>query len=1495
MASGPVKRRKPWRTGRRVIRVLAALVLLPALLALALLAPGVQTWLAGKLSAVLSQELGTELHINRVELRLFGPNRLHGVFIADLQGDTLIAADEIWIRGLRIHRHGHLIEAKRVELHRSRFALAKAQGDAHSNLTNLLQKLESPQKADSTPSAPWSFQCKQVDIRALHFSYEDHNYKRLPYGVDVDHVDIPSANIIGQGLLVAGDSILFQFESLSLTDHSGLEVKQLTGAARVAPRGVRINGLHLITGPIRKGSVGSDLRGNLDLRTQDLGDFDAFNSRVTINAELDSSRLQFADVALFAPDLEGVDYAIALKGKIQGRVNALKGRGLDLYFGNQSVFRGNVEMTGLPDLPNTFMVLDASEVRTGPGDLAGIPVPPFKAQGRLEVPVEVQRLGDMSFRGNFTGFINSFTTYGSATTAAGALRSDISFDRDTVTKYFQLRGKLATDGFDLGKVLASNAIGRLALDVKVTAAGKNIKTMAAEIDGTVPQLGLAKYTIGGIRLNGKLEKNLFNGELHCADPKLQLDFKGLADLRGKWPEVDFKADVERMDLRALGLLGGTGYSDLVMQMEAKGRLAPDSLQGTVRMQDVSYCQDTIDLHLGDVAIDAWNENGQPNVKLESQVASALVHGPFYPTLLPAAFMSAIYSIFPSLEDQVKYTKAVQDFTFDARIGQAQPVLDLVVPGLEVREGATFKGKFNSRTFDLGMDAMLPHLGYNGFSGDTLVVALAKTMDMLAFSIKGNGRASKDSIALHDLFITGQAYQDEVRLRADWAGAAVGTETASGTVNINALVNGPTSVSMELAPSHVDLGRGQWHNTKSAHIQVDSTTIRVDSMELVNGAQIIRLQGTISRDSAQALAFELQDIRAENIKPLYDGPEIHGIIGGEGRVFDLYGNPYLLSYLCVDSLAVQDKPVGDLEFAASYNEGGDAINVNGALDRGTLRAFDFSGTVAPGKSQEINLQLRMDRFDLRFLDPYLPEAISDIQGTVTGVVGVSGTLAEPRISGTANMVDAGLRINYLNTFYSFTHQVNIRPDMFALDQVKLRDDEGHVATANGTIIHHGLKDWNFDVSLDMASLKVLDTDARNNELYYGKAYATGALGVSGYADNLEVDVDAATGAGTDIHFPLGASTDVGGISFVRFTSSAAAAEAEEQAVDLNGIRLDMKVAVTPDARFELIFDPTVGDIMRGRGNGNLAMTVTPTGEFSMKGDVELVDGDYLFTLRNLVNKRFGVEPGGHITWYGDPFDANINVDAVYRLRSSLYDVMPAALRTEAYKKRFPVEVLMHLSQKLMNPEIGFDVKLPTVDEAVRTQVSSAMATMDDLNKQVFSLIVLNRFMPAANVAGTAESNGGIGGATATTGTELLSNQLSNWLSSFSKNFDLGVNWRTGDLISQDEVEVAMSTQVFNDRLQLNTNVGVAYGAGGRQQGNSNIIGDFSAEYSLTQDGKLRFKAFSQSNDRNLGQVDQALTTQGAGLAYREEFNTLGEFFRNFWDGVTGKKKKLRNRE
>lgn len=1453
---------------RRVLRwffwTVAVLVFLFVVISVLLLYPVVQTWIAGIVSDRLSKELGITIRIERVEIRPLAMNRLHKVFVADLHGDTLLAVDELRIRGLRIDPAAERITVRRLELYDTRFALAKAEGDAHSNLTNILDQLAG---SDTTAgSADWKIGCEDLDIQRLHFSFHDANIEPIPFGVDFDHVDVNTADIRGKQVRVAGDSILVMLERIALREQSGLVLEELSGNTVVSPRGISIAGMRLRTPE-------SDLRGELRFRTDSFADYDLFETNVRMRLDLDSSRVQFKDIAYFAPDLEGMELAIGVAGKFRGTVAELKGRDMDIWYGDRTHFAGKAEFTGLPDAPNTFMVIDVDEFHTDPIDLATVPVPPFLQRGTLDLPPEVQRLGPIAFNGNFTGFANSFTAYGVAGTQLGTVSTDITYERDTITRVFQLRGHLATAGFELGRMLDDPTVGLLACDVDVKAKGRDFAHMTAELQGDVPALHVDRIHVGGIHVKGRLEKNLFNGELQCDDPNLRMDFNGLADLRGRWPLVDFVADVEHFDPRAFGLLGGSGYSALRMKAKVSGELAPDSLKGSIVLEDVSWCEDSVDLEIGDIALTSTRENSEPVLRLRSTAADVDVRGPFYPTQLPVAVKSVMYSVFPSLQDAVRYEQEEQHFTFDATIKAAQPVLDLVLPGLEVDSGSVFSGWFDSRTFDLGLSAKLPRVRYGALSGDSVDVVFDKTLDVLAFRFRSERQSMGSRTYISGIELTGKAYQDEVQLNAVWNGSNNGT---SGDLDIDALVVNDHKVEVDLRPSNLFFGRGAWTNERTAHFVVDTNSITVDTLALRNEDQFIRLSGTVSEDPRSALAFDLRDVRLENAEPFYEGPALHGYLGGDGRVFQLYDHPYVLSYLCVDSLELAGREVGDLRFAASWNNARKLIDLAGDLQRDTLRMLGFTGQLAPGGEQELDLKLRMDRFDLRFIEAYLPPGISGLQGKVSGGVDVVGKLAAPQASGKLALDRAGLRIDYLNTLYTFTDTVDIKPDEFTLDDVHLMDEEGNMARLNGAVTHNGFSKWSYDVSGNMSKMLVLNTGLAQNSLYYGTAYATGFIGLGGFEDNLDIYIEAATAAGTSLHFPLGASTEVGGIPYVRFVHPGQNRDSLEVPIDLTGVHLDMKVKVTPDARFELIFDPTVGDIMSGRGRGDLDMTVTPSGEFSMKGGVEITEGDYLFTLRNLVFKKFTVDPGGRITWYGDPFDAQLNINAVYKLRTALYDIMPPSERSEAFRKRVPVEVGMNLSDKLMNPEIDFQIRLPSVDEGTRTQVNSVLSDKDKMNKQVFALIVLNKFV-ADDIAGQGGFAEGAGASGATTLAEFASSQLNSLLPKISNNLDLGLNYRPGNSIAADEFELALGTALFNDRVQLSTNVGVTGGSNSTAQNTGQFIGDFSAEYLITHDGRLRFKAFSQSNDRNLNQLNQAQTTQGAGIAYREEFNTLGEFF------------------
>lgn len=1453
-----------YRWSRRVLRwvgiALATAAFLFIATAVLLLFPPIQTGVVGWLSQKASEELGTEVSIGRVAISLRGQLVLERIFIEDLDGDTLVAAGSLRVKGLRIHPVDHVVSMGGLDLEGGRFALRTPLGEVKSNLTLLLDQLAS---SDTTTSGEdWTIRCRRFDIAELHFTYHNTNTTPIPFGVDFEHIDVTHAHIAGRGLEVIGDSIVADLYRFQLNERSGLVVDELSGRAAVSGRAIRIQDLRLRT-PY------SSAAGELNFFSEGWVDYNDFNERVRMRIDLDTAHVDFSDIALFAPDLEGIHYPVEASGQVRGTIAELKGRNMRIAFGARSQFVGNAELSGLPDITNTFMVLDIDELDTHPDDLVALPVPPFTSGMRLELPAEVHRLGRIGFSGNFTGFLRAFTTYGRTTTALGILNTDVSYERDTISDLFTIKGRVVSPGFDIGPIAGTSTLGPLATDLRIQAKGRTFKALQADLEGTIPMLTVNGRAITGITTKGRLERDLFNGEITTTDEKLKLHFKGLADIRGRWPQVDFKAELEHMDLNALGFVDAPGYNSLKMEVAASGRFSPDSLLGSLTATDISYCVGTTDHELGDVVLRSGRGAGRNIVELEADFAKARVEGTFQPTHLPDLVTNTIYSVFPALGNDVRYVQADQQFTFSVVTGNSDAVLDLVLPELYIAPGSMVKGSIDSRSFDIDLTAKVPLLVYGDVRMDSVEVIADKAVDVLAFAIRSTKQTYKDSTWFAGSEFRGVAYQDEIQLDCGWKTSNSGT---NGHFDIIGQVRGLRSIDLELQPSVLHFGRGNWSNTRTALIVIDSTTVSVDSLVLFNAHQRVALTGVISKDRTRSMAFALDEVDIANFESLLGGPAITGRIGGEGELFDLYGTPYLTSYLCADSVRVEDKPVGDLRFHAGWSEQSGSVQLNGELTRGPLKALDFVGSMEPKNNNKLDVDLVFDKFDLTFIDPYLPEGISDIQGRVSGTVDVSGHLDHPMVNGVVDLDKAGLRIDYLNTLYTFSHKVKIAPDMFALDLVTVYDEEGNSARIGGTILHDGLRDWNFNFWGDLKDLMVMNTTVANNSLYYGKAFANGEIEVSGSVDRLEITVDASTGPGTYIHFPVGGSTEVSDVGFVRFVESDTV-DLDGPAVDLTGIILDLKTRVTPDARFELIFDPTIGDIMSGRGRGNIEMTVSQTGEFRMRGQVEVTDGEYLFTLRNVVNKRFEVIPGGSIYWYGDPLDARLDLQAQYRVRAPLYDIMFE--KNDAYKKRVPVDVVMQLRDKLMNPEIGFDVRMPTVDDNIRTQVNSVLSTEQERNRQVFALIVLNRFVQPQNMAsnGAPGSGGNVLGAT---GSELLSNQVSNWLSKLSDDFDLGVNYRPGDAITQDELEVAMSTELFNERLLLSTNVGVSYGAQ-TATNNGGLIGDFQLEYLLTPEGRLRAKAFSVSNDRNLNRSDQAPTTQGAGVAYREEFSTLGELW------------------
>ncbi|MCK4751507.1 MAG: translocation/assembly module TamB domain-containing protein, partial [Bacteroidales bacterium] len=515
---------------------------------------------------------------------------------------------------------------------------------------------------------------------------------------------------------------------------------------------------------------------------------------------------------------------------------------------------------------------------------------------------------------------------------------------------------------------------------------------------------------------------------------------------------------------------------------------------------------------------------------------------------------------------------------------------------------------------------------------------------------------------------------------------------------------------------------------------------------------------------------------------------------------------------------------------------------------------------------------------------------NMAGTATVNLTLDGTLEEPELNGSIGFNRGAATFNFLNTRYVFNDNIRIYHNNLYLEDFMVEDEFGNGARINGSVSNSHLRDFYINLNIDASNLQCMNTRSRDNEVFYGTIFASGNVAINGTPDKIKLNINASTERNTALFLPLYNASEVVTSDFLTFVSEEEVilAQASGQVKKIEGVQLDLEVKVTNDAVVQLIFDPKVGDIIETSGNGNLRIMLDQSSGFRMFGDVVLEAGDYLFTLQNVINKRFKIEPGGKISFNGSPTNAAMDLEAIYTTRAAPYNLYPDHDDTkESLKKRIPVECHLILQGELGAPTISTGISMPTADAGTRSLLENSTSTDEELMKQFLSLLVINNFYSVSGFG--TEEMGAPSSIAGVTASELLSNQLSNWLSQISDDFDIGVNYRPGDQITSDEVEVALSTQLLDDRIIISGNVDV----GGKEMNpstdaanNPYIVGDFDVEFRVTDN--VSIIAFNRARDELL--FETAPYKQGVGISYREEFDDLRQLMARYKEGLTNRKKK-----
>ncbi|MDQ3048860.1 MAG: translocation/assembly module TamB, partial [Bacteroidota bacterium] len=1023
----------------------------------------------------------------------------------------------------------------------------------------------------------------------------------------------------------------------------------------------------------------------------------------------------------------------------------------------------------------------------------------------------------------------------------------------------------------------------------------------------VTSLEFNNYTYKNIAVEGNIAKQIFKGKLNVKDENIDFDFIGKVDFTGKLPNLDFITTLNKADLGALHFVKTDKKTDLSTQviMNVTGNNI-DNLVGQINFDNTIYIEGTEIYNLSVFNLIAEENNGIKTISLFSDFVDAKVNGKFKVLDLPVVVEDQLRKYLPSLFHGKQKPRYVpdQNFEYSFLFNKTEAITRLFAPEITIAPKTLITGKFNSAAQDFSLEGTSSRLNIYGYIFKDWTASAKTTRSELDFNIGAKRLYLSDSLWMNDFSFKTVTRTDSVNLTMNW-------DNKSERVNkgdIKAFMNIRKSNSFEfkILPSEFTINDSVWSVKRTNDVFVDSTYITVKDLTFEHDGQSISLNGVISKDKREQIKLDFLNFNLANlnafVKPF--GIRLKGTIDGQSVITDLYNDMVFTSNNNFKKFSLNDNALGDGSIESVWDKAKQALYVHGSFTMGIVPNILFSGYYYPKKEQDnIELELNLQAIQMQLFEPFIKDYCSDFKGFFSGNVMVKGSVKEPKVTGLINVNAKKVTVSYLNTTYNFSHDIVIENNSFGVEDLILYDVNHNKATVTGKLYHDNFRNFQLDYDISAKKFMCLNTTEINNELYYGKAFITGIVNISGFVnDYIRIDASVKTDkvssndksdkinvrSNTEItrfYIPLSSNGEIGENNFITFVKKdSTVAINNDYKIRISGLQLDFDLEVTPDAEVQLIFDEKVGDVIKARGSGNISLNINTRGDFKMYGDYLIDEGDYLFTLQNIINKRFYIEKGGLIKWSGVPYKAELDISAVYKARAALQPFFPED-STGRYKKRSPIDVRLLMTGDLLSPQLNFNIGIPTADASTRQQVLSYINSDAETNRQVFSLLVLNSFVTPSQLSNTA---GGptAGNALSNNSSEMLSNQLSNMLSKISNDFDVGVNYRPGDAISKDELEVALSTQLFNDKLIVDGNVG----NNTNSQSTNNIVGDVNVEYKLTEDGKVRIKTFNKANDNSQINTASGDYTQGVGIFYREEFDTLGDLFKRYLSTVDNKRRK-----
>ena len=1330
----------------------------------------------------------------------------------------------------------------------------------------------------------WKVSISSIDLNDNTFVYQSGNKPETKNVFDPNFLKYTHLSLNATGFYYSPDLSKAIIKKFSAIDQNNFAITGFEAGFSMDQHSIIAKGLKAST-------INSVLDADLNLQYSSMAAL--MDSMEFTNLDLDMRNLQFknSDLLYFKPDLirqpffKNSGNVTTASGLISGKMNNLNGKNLAVKTGVNTVLYTDFSIKGLPEVQTAFYNFPNLSIISGKKDIEMMAGP--------SIPENIELPENISLQAVFKGRMKSFETTADMTSSFGTANLVASVDQEE-----NFSSKVTMSSFDIGRFLKDTIMyGPVSLSAEAIGKGLDMNTVKAKIKADVSQIYLNKYTYHKLTMDGTVTGRQFEGKINLDDENAAFDFDGLVNLNSNLEQYKFRLNVKGADLQKLHLSSNDLRIAFVAAADMKGGSA-NKMNGTAGITNIIIAREGKQYVLPSFLTASVNEPNKSEIKVSSALIDIKYSGTVSPVALPALLNQFINNYFPVSSSNPQVSKGdSSNFNFEIQLHNHPILTKVLIPQLKEFEPGIIQGSFNSEKNSLTLNASMKKIVYGSIEIKDFAVDV--TSDSAALNYKISSRAISNAQINLDNFLLDGKLADKT-LFANISS----TDGKNKKLMIRSqLAKDNENYRLTIDPKDFYLVNNRWDIASDNSIEFGKEGFKIRHLFINHGESQVNI-ASVRDQFNDDLNITVRNFRLGDISRIVekDTSLVSGNVDGNvllKRVDNSYG---IISDVKISSLAVHEIPIGDITLKAvrsGTNKFDIDMNLSGPDNRLTANGY----FIPNGGDNSVSIKTAIQSLSLKTVQAFSFGQITEGEGTLSGNILAEGRADAPDISGELVFNNAFMKPSFLNNRLELKHEtISLKKEGIYFKSFTMLDGNQNTAIIDGSVQMKQLSDFIFALQVNTKDFLLFNTTPTNNKEFFGRMVIDSKINVTGPMSLPVVNAKVKMKKGSNFTFsvPEDKLTTDKGEDVVEFDNSLKfnpilyrGEKKGGQITGTTGFDLSSIIEIDKEATLRLLMDPASTDSLVVKGEAALSFTMDQSGKMSLTGAYNLSDGSYLVSLESVIKKKFAIKAGSTIIWNGDPLEAEISIDAVYSVRASPYDLVADQISglsdvdKGGYKQRYPFLVLLKLRGEILHPVISFEIQLSPEDKgilggAVNQKLSMLNEDESALNKQVFALLVLGRFVQENPFQ--TEAAGGTSTLIRSTVGKFLSAQL-NQLSSkvipgMELNFDIQSydDYQTGEAKGRTQVEIGVKKQLFNERLsvQLGGTVDVE-GDQAKQNSASDITSDVTVEYKLNKDGSFRMKGFRHNQYE--GAIEGQLVETGVGVVYVRDFNQWNRLFKS----------------